>query len=71
MAKQSVSTNKMISIALIIVGAGLVYWGYQSSGSIGSQLSQTFTGSHSDKVMMLYIGGAASLVVGLYLFFKK
>ena len=67
--KKTAST--VIGIALLVTGTGLAYWGYQQSGSIGSQISQTLTGSHSDKVMMLYIGGATSFVVGLYLFFRR
>jgi len=71
MAKKSKSDIKVISLILIIAGIGLMIWGYQMSGSIGSKLSQTFTGSAPDKVMLLYIGGAASFVVGLYLYMKK
>ncbi|MCJ7773279.1 MAG: DUF3185 family protein [Desulfobacterales bacterium] len=71
MAKKAKSNIKMISIALMVIGIGMIIWGYQMSGSIGSQISQTFTGSAPDKVMLLYIGGAVSLVVGLYLYIKK
>lgn len=62
---------KLIGIALIVIGIGLAFWGYQMSESISSQLTQTITGSYSDKVMTLFIGGAASFVVGLFLFFRK
>ncbi|MBW1815139.1 MAG: DUF3185 family protein [Deltaproteobacteria bacterium] len=55
----------------MVIGVGLAVWGNQLSGSIGSQLSQTFTGSAPDKVILLYIGGAASFVVGLYLYIKN
>ena len=65
------SSKKIIGIALVVIGIGLAVWGYRQSGSFGSQVSQAFTGSATDKVMMLYIAGAASLVVGLYLFAKK
>lgn len=71
MAKSSTSSMKIISIALMVIGIGLAFWGYQMSGSFGSQVSQTITGSHTDKVMMLFIGGAASFIVGLYLYIKK
>lgn len=64
-------SEKILSLVLLVVGAGLVFWGYQLSESIGSQMSQAITGAHSDKEMVLYIGGAASFVVGLFLFFKK
>ncbi|WP_444995656.1 DUF3185 family protein [Aliikangiella sp. IMCC44359] len=62
---------KVAAIALIIIGAGTAFWGYQMSESIGSQLSQSVTGSYSDKVMLLLIGGAATFAVGIYLFIKK
>ena len=71
MAKRSTSTKKIISIALMVIGIGLAFWGYQMSGSVGSKLTQTITGSYTDKVMALYIGGAVSFVVGLYLYIKK
>jgi len=71
MAKGSKLAMKPISIALIIIGIGLAFWGYQLSGSVGSQLSQTLTGSPTDKVMTFYIGGAVSFFIGLYLFIKK
>jgi len=63
--------KKIIGLILLVVGIGLAYWGYQMSGSVGSQLSQAFTGSPTDKVMAYYIGGAASFVVGLFLLFTK
>ena len=71
MAKFSNSTRKTISVAFMVTGASLAIWGYQKSRGLGSQLSNAFTGSHSDNVIMLYIGGAACLVVGIYLFLKK
>jgi TRAP-type C4-dicarboxylate transport system permease large subunit len=65
------TTKNIISIVLIAIGAGLVIWGYNKSEGIGSQLSNALTGSHSDNVMMLYIGGAACIAVGVFLYFKK
>lgn len=62
---------KIISIILIVVGAGLLIWGYQLSGSFESELSKTFSGSAPEGVMWRYISGAASLIAGSYLFFKK
>lgn len=69
MAKNATTTTA-IGIALMVIGVGLAYWGYQQSGSIGSQIAQTITGSQTDKVMTLYVGGAASFFVGIYLFFR-
>lgn len=71
MANGSGSATKIIGIVLAVVGIGLAYWGYRLSGAVGSQMSQAFTGSPTDKVMMFYVGGGASLLVGLFLLFKR
>ncbi len=71
MAKSSFPLNKVIGLALLIIGAGLVYWGFQMSESLGSQLTESISGSMPDEVMYRYIGGAAGIVVGLFLLFKK
>jgi len=67
MAMRSATSTKMIGIALIVLGLGLAIWGYQLSGSVGSELTQAVTGSDTDKVMTLYITGAVSFVVGIFL----
>ena len=71
MAKFSISSKKTQSLTLIVVGVSLLIWGYQKSGGFGSQLSNAFTGSPSDNVMLLYISGAVCLIVGIYLSKKK
>jgi hypothetical protein len=62
---------KIIGIVLAVAGLGLAFWGYQLSGSVGSQVTHAVTGSESDKVMLFYIAGAVSFVVGVYLLAKK
>ncbi|MFO7606216.1 MAG: DUF3185 family protein [Desulfurivibrionaceae bacterium] len=71
MGKSSASTRKSAGIALMVIGIGLAIWAEQLSGSLGSQITQTVTGSATDKVMLLYIGGATGFVAGLFLFLKK
>ena len=65
------STFQIVSIALMVIGAGLAYWGYDMSGGFDSQLNQAFSGSSSDGVMIRYIGGAACFAAGLFIFLKK
>jgi hypothetical protein len=65
------ANNKILGIVLAVVGVGLAFWGYRLSGGVGSQVTEAFTGSPTDKVMIFYIAGAASLVAGLFLLFKK
>jgi hypothetical protein len=62
---------KIIGIVLVVLGIGLAIWGFQLSGSVGSELTQAVTGAETDKVMMFYISGAVSFVVGFFLFSKK
>ncbi len=65
------ANNKIIALILLVVGAGLVFWGYDLSGSLESKLSKTLNGSNTDEVMLFYIGGAVCIVVGAYLFTRK
>lgn len=71
MSKGSGLSPRVLGIALLVLGVGLAFWGFQLSESIGSQLTEVVTGSETDRVMMFYIGGAVSFAVGLYLFLKK
>jgi len=71
MANNVLAYRKIIGIALIVVGAGLLWWGYQLSDSIGSQLTETFTGSLPDSVMVRYIAGGACVAVGLHLLLRQ
>ena len=67
MATTSKTMTRIIGIALVVLGVGLAIWGFQLSESVGSQITQAVTGSDTDKVMTLYIAGAASFLVGMYL----
>jgi hypothetical protein len=71
MGMGSKSTMQLMGIVLIVTGVGLAVWGYQLSGSVGSQITQAVTGSDTDKVMTFYIAGAVSLFAGIYLFAKN
>ena len=71
MAMGSGATMKIIGIVLMVIGIGLAIWGYQLSGSVGSQVTQAVTGSDTDKVMTFYIIGAVRFVVGIYLLAKN
>lgn len=61
------SNNSIIGIILLIVGVGIAFWGYQMSGSLHGQLTRAFSGAPSNKVMMMYIGGAVCAAVGLFM----
>jgi hypothetical protein len=63
--------RKIVGIVLVVVGAGLLYTGYQMSQSFGNEIARAFTGASTDDVTYRYIAGAAGLLVGLFLLFKK
>lgn len=65
------SNMKFISIALILIGIALGLWGYQMSGSVGSQFTQVVTGSDTDRVMTIYAASAISIIIGLFLLLKR
>lgn len=62
--------NKAIGLALVVIGVGLAYWGYQISETLTAQLTATISGSLPDQVMYRYIGGAACGVAGVFLVAK-
>ena len=65
------STLQGIGVALVVLGVGFGLWGYQESQALGNELVSTIVGEPSDQVMTLYIGGAVSLAVGLFLLFRR
>lgn len=62
---------KVIGLILVVVGIALIYWGYQASGAFDAKVVKAFSGAEPDEIMYKYIGGAVSLVVGVYLLFRK
>lgn len=66
MTTPSKSTWRIAGIVLVVVGVGLLAWGYQGAQSIGNELTEAISGSPTDAVVYRYIGGAAALAAGLY-----
>jgi hypothetical protein len=64
------SSKKLLGIALLAAGAGLAIWGWQKSEGLQSQLSNAFTGSPTDNVMVLYIGAVVCIAIGAFLIKK-
>jgi hypothetical protein len=52
--------NKLMGIILAVIGALLLFFGWQSSESLGEQLTETVTGRFTDDTMLFIIGGAMS-----------
>lgn len=58
------STNKLISLAVLAVGVVLVIYGISALDSFSSDVSRFFTGSPTDKTMWLLIGGVVAVIIG-------
>lgn len=58
--------NNIVGLAVFAVGIVLLIFGFNASHSFGSDVSRFFTGNPTDKSMWLLIGGAAAVIVGLF-----
>ncbi|MDP1933115.1 MAG: DUF3185 family protein [Gammaproteobacteria bacterium] len=59
--------NKLIGIVLLVVGVMLLFFGLQSSESVGDQLTEAVTGRFTDETMLFIFGGVVAIVAGLYM----
>ncbi|MFM0042642.1 DUF3185 family protein [Paraburkholderia sediminicola] len=57
--------TKAISIALIVGGIVLLYFGGQAFNSVSSEVSRVFTGSPTNKAIILIVAGAIATIAGL------
>ncbi|MBR9871806.1 MAG: DUF3185 family protein [Gammaproteobacteria bacterium] len=64
-------SSKLIGIVMLVVGVILLYFGYQSTQSVGNQLTEAVSGRFTDETMWYLIGGAAITVAGAFLTFLK
>ena len=59
--------NKPLGIALVVLGLLLIGLGVNASRSLSSDLSRLFSGSPTDKAMLLLMAGVVCEVLGLFL----
>jgi len=59
--------KRLIGIVLLVIGAILLYFGYQATGAPLEHASKSLTGSYSNQTMWYLIGGAAAAIGGLAL----
>lgn len=57
--------NRIIAVALLVVGIALFIVGMNSSHSVVDRVSNTFTGRFTDATNWYIIGGIAVAVLGL------
>lgn len=59
------ASNRILALVLLIVGLILLFFAYQSSQSLGDQVSEAVTGRFTDSTTWFLILGAASAVAGV------
>lgn len=59
------NTQRMVGIALLVVGVILLIVGLNASDSMADQISKTFTGKWTDNTAWYVYGGLGMAVVGL------
>jgi TRAP-type uncharacterized transport system fused permease subunit len=64
-AQEERGMQSVVGIALLVVGVVLIIFGMQASASLGSRLSELFTGTPSDRTIWLVVLGVVAAIVGL------
>lgn len=61
----------IIGIALLVLGAVLLYFGLNAANAPAEEFAEALTGQYSDRTMMYLAGGAISAVIGVVMLVKK
>jgi len=64
-------SQQIVGFVLLVVGLILLYFGWQSSQSLGDQVTEAMTGRFTDNTMWFLIGGAAAVAAGVFLAFLR
>jgi len=59
------TNNRILALVLLVVGCILLYFAYQSSQSLGDQLTEAVTGRFTDATIWYLVLGGAAAVAGL------
>lgn len=63
--------NKMLAIALVVIGAVLLFFGLNAANAPAEEMAEALTGQYSDRTMFYLIGGGISGALGLVMLFRK
>ncbi len=53
-----------LGIILLVVGTGLLVWGYREAQTVKGRLHQTFSSSVNNRITWMYVGGAVLVTAG-------
>ncbi|MCA1767595.1 MAG: DUF3185 family protein [Idiomarina sp.] len=58
--------TRIVGIVLLVVGAILLYFSYEASQSLASEVSELATNEPTNNTIWYLIGGVAAVIIGLY-----
>ncbi|WP_150305432.1 DUF3185 family protein [Pseudomonas saliphila] len=61
------AAQKIIGMVLLVLGLVLLYFGWQSTQSLGEQVVESVTGRFTEGTMWYLIAGSAALIAGVVL----
>lgn len=62
---------KLMGLVLLIIGAFLLYFGFNQANSTFGELGEAITGKYSDETMAYLIGGVIAAFLGLFMLLRK
>jgi hypothetical protein len=62
--------NKVQGVVMLAAGGALLFWGYNITQSVSSQINQALNGAPPDKAMVMMVLGGICAVFGFFKLFK-
>ncbi len=62
--------NKVQGVVMLAAGGALLFWGYNITQSVSSQINQALNGAPPDKAMVMMVLGGVCAIFGFFKLFK-
>ncbi len=62
--------NKVQGVVMLAAGGALLFWGYNITQSVSSQINQALNGAPPDKAIVMMVLGGICAVFGFFKLFK-
>ncbi len=62
--------NKVQGVVMLAAGGALLFWGYNITQSVSSQINQALNGAPPDKAMVMIVLGGVCAIFGFFKLFK-
>ena len=62
--------DKVQGVVMLAAGGALLFWGYNITQSVSSQINQALNGAPPDKAMVMMVLGGICAVFGFFKLFK-